>query len=860
MSIFFGSDLSGYALPFILLMLGGVWSAFSSFYNVCIVTIRGQKQGLYANVAVIVLSFLLYYCILPFSSGQNMLLTVSVVYFASMMLQMIVYMKLHSNLYMNASSKDRPHVGILTVYSFNYGSFFQAASLYDKVKALGYDCEFINERFKRRQWGNLALLYGFHDFLPGTIQNLLSRKLPQYLTYLRLRKDVGEYRESDPDIINIERITQNYDLVLLGADELWSANTKSIRYTPEYFGYHISVPHCSYATCGSLFDTENEDLYGKAETGIRSFERVAVRDRYTAEFVGKMRQEDIPVVLDPTLLNPFFIKEYDTEPGLRYVLLYGSEYSDDQMNFIKDTARRLNAEIYAMGWPQEFADRFLDPESADEFQRCFAGALFCFPSTFHGTVFSILHHKQFITMGNELRGVKIKDLLEQLDLSDRIFRNDTIEYGRIDYETVDNTLERLRRSSEAYLKEILEKYSSKTGCGVVGVKRKCTGCRACEKICPKGAIIMKEDAEGFLYPETDEEKCVNCDLCRQICPSVNRMNGSRGEITAAIHMDDDKRMNSSSGGAFIALAEAILENGGVVYGAAFDEDFKVHHIEVSDPQNLKRLRGSKYVSGEFNIHDRIEKRLKEGKEVLVSGTPCQIAGIRNYLERRLEKNSLEKLFLCDIVCHGLPSAKIFDAYLDMKEKENQSTVNQVNFRNKEKGWDRQNLEIGFANGKRYLAGTDEDPYYILYFANICDRPSCHECLYASFDRISDITLGDYWGIEQQADRPFEDVKKGVSLVLINTEKGKGLLERAQVKGLKVHTGDEKSAYQPVFDHPTKQGRRRNEFWKLVNTEGEYKAISVYGRLTAKERFVKHVAAPLAKSIGIYKLAQRIYFR
>lgn len=859
LSAFFGSDLSGYTIPFILLMLGGVWSAYSSFYNVCIITIRGQKQGLYANLAVTVFSILLYYGILSFSSGGNMILTVSVVYFISMILQMIVYMKLHGNLYINASSMDRPRVGILTVYSFNYGSFFQAAALYDKVKSLGYDCEFINERFKRRQWCNLALLYGFHDFLPDAVQRLLSKKLPQYLTYLRLRKDVAKYKESDPDMTDMERITQNYDLVLLGADELWSANPRSIRYTPEYFGYHISVPHCAYATCGSLFDTENEALSEKAEAGIKSFAHVAVRDRYTAGFVGRMRQEDVSVVLDPALLNPFFIKEYETKDDLRYVLLYGSEYSDDQVNFIKNTAKRLNAEICAMGWPHEFADRFLDPESSEEFQRCFAEALFCFPSTFHGTVFSILHHKQFITMGNELRGIKIKDLLGQLDLDNRFFKSDIKEYGSIDYETVDKMLVQLREKSEAYLKEVLEKYSSKTGCGVVGVRSKCTGCRACEKICPKGAISMTEDPEGFLYPEVDEEKCVNCDLCRQVCPSLSRPKGLRGEIKAAIHREDDKRMGSSSGGAFIALAEAVLEDGGVVYGAAFDEDFKVHHIEVSDEENLKRLRGSKYAAGEFDIHEQVEKRLLEGRKVLVSGTPCQIAGIRNYIERRLEESRLTKLYLCDIVCHGIPSGRIFESYLEMKEKENKSTVDHVNFRNKEKGWNRQSLEIGFANGNRYLAGTDEDPYYILYFANICDRPSCHECPYASFNRISDITLGDYWGIEQ-SEHPFTDEKKGVSLVLINTEKGKELTKIAQAKGMEIHDGDERSAYQPVFDHPTKRGSKRNGFWYLVRLEGECKAISVYGKLSVKERLVKHVAAPLAKRMGIYKFAQKVYFR
>lgn len=358
-------------------------------------------------------------------------------------------------------------IGLLTVYSFNYGSFFQATSLYRYLEDHGYDCEFINERFKKKQWGNLRLLYTFHDLLPGFMRGLVGKLLPQYVTYLRLQKDVAAYRESDPKKTKMAELTKAYDLVLLGADELWSASPRSIRYTPEYFGYGIRCPHVSYATSGCLFDRKDRKLCEKAAEGLKTFARIAVRDSYTAQVVEELTGKRPAVVLDPALLYPWYVKEtfsagdsaeaahVRTRERGDYVLLYGSEYDMEQRAFIKAEAKRRNARICALGWPQDFADDFLDPQTAEEFQSCFADAVYCFPATFHGTVFSVTHHKPFVTMGNDLRGKKIGMLLEQIGLTDRLFRADT-SYGEIDYEAVEARLEGLRKISGMYLKEVLE--------------------------------------------------------------------------------------------------------------------------------------------------------------------------------------------------------------------------------------------------------------------------------------------------------------------------------------------------------------------------------------------------------------------
>lgn len=858
LEIFFGSSLNEYLLPFMLLMLGGVFSAYSSFYNVCIVTLRGQKQILYITSVIAIGAAVLYSFVLSVVSGRYLIFTASVVYLAVMMIQMLAYIGLHRKIYMRNVSEDKPPVGILTVYSFNYGSYFQATALYEKIKSLGFECEFVNERFKKKQWGNLFMLYTFHDLLPTVARRWLAGRLPQYLTYLRLREDVKGYRESDPDEFRMKEITKDYDLVILGADELWSANPKSIRYTPEFFGYDITAKHCAYATCGTLFNADDSKLLNRVKEGLNSFDEVAVRDEYTVGFVGELRGERPAVVLDPTLLYPYFIRKYEDSGNDRYVLLYGSEYNEAQREYIISKAAEMNAAIYAMGWPQDFADRFLDPENAEEFQKCFACSQYCFPSTFHGTVFSILHHKQFVTMNSELRGIKIRDLLERLELKDRLFIDADTEYGNIDYDKVEEKLLILRKDSEAYLKGILEKYCRKTISDVTGDRKSCTGCAACENICPKGAIRMTIDEEGFAYPVIDKDLCVKCDACRQVCPSLNRPEACRGEILGAVHRDNDKRIASSSGGAFRALAEAVLADGGIVYGASFDESFLVTHAGVSDEEGLNKLRGSKYVSGDIKVYEEIRKELEEGREVLFSGTPCETAGMRSYLTKCLGKDRLAKLYLCDIVCHGLPSPLVFNEYLAMQEQKFQSKVNYVNFRNKDKGWEHQQLELGFENGAVYTSTTDADPYYILYFANLCDRPSCHQCPYASYDRISDITLGDYWGNEDSV-APFDEKEKGVSLLLVNTEQGRRLLKRAISAGLDIHPGDMKSAYQPIFEQPTAEGKNRADFWKEACRAGMRPTIVKYGRLSVSQYFIKRIIAPAAKKAGLYKLAQKVYF-
>lgn len=299
------------------------------------------------------------------------------------------------------------------------------------------------------------------------------------------------------------------------------------------------------------------------------------------------------------------------------------------------------------------------------------------------------------------------------------------------------------------------------------INTECAGCRTCEKICPKQAIEMIENQEGFLIPRIDKNKCVNCGICVQKCPqlSKNINNSINQKAYAAKIKDKETLMESSSGGIFSAISKYCIENNGKVYGAAFDNDFKVVHIGVNSQDELSRLRGSKYVQSDtLNTFNEVKQDLIKNIKVVYSGTPCQIAGLKSFLGK-----DYENLLTIDLVCHGVPSPKIFKKYKDFLEKKFRSEITFFSFRDKEeRGWG-ENLKICFKNGKRMKLFGFLDPYYKTFLEGNLSRECCYNCKYANSSRVGDITLADFWGIYDEYPDFYD--KKGVSAVVVNTGKG-----------------------------------------------------------------------------------------
>lgn len=301
-------------------------------------------------------------------------------------------------------------------------------------------------------------------------------------------------------------------------------------------------------------------------------------------------------------------------------------------------------------------------------------------------------------------------------------------------------------------------------------KNKCTGCTACATICPKKSITLIEDNEGFKHPIIDQEKCINCGLCKKTCPVLNTTeNKAINECYVAYNKDDKEKEKASSGAIFSLVANYILDKNGIVIGAAFDNDNKLNHTAITKKEELDKLKGSKYLQSNLNnIFSFVKENIKD-KKILFVGTPCQVAGLKAVVKN-------ENLLCIDIVCHGVPSPKLFEKYIKELEEENNDKLINYNFRDKSTGWDTYSNTAKFKNNKKTELAKDNN-YMKLFLSDIALRESCYNCNFKIGNKYSDITLGDFWGVQKYYPEMYN--KKGVSAIIINTEKGKEIFKKIQ---------------------------------------------------------------------------------
>lgn len=319
-------------------------------------------------------------------------------------------------------------------------------------------------------------------------------------------------------------------------------------------------------------------------------------------------------------------------------------------------------------------------------------------------------------------------------------------------------------------------------------KEQCNGCHACKQICPRHCIKMTIDSEGFWYPQIHTEDCINCGLCQKVCSSMMPLtNNTQWEEViayAAKNKDEEIRKDSSSGGVFTEIAKYVIAHGGVVFGAAFDEDFNVKHTYVDSVEELHRFRGSKYVQSAIgNTYKQAENFLKEGRLVLFSGTPCQIAGLLAFL-----RNLYENLITQDLICHGVPSPKVWNIYKDIREKE--GAIKKVSFRDKTDSWKNYSVSFLYQNNEIDKEEMSQNMYMRAFLRDLCLRTSCYACGFKTRERLSDITLADYWGIQKI--HPEMDDDKGTSLVFVNSEKGRRIFEEIRKNFVYFETDKEKA--------------------------------------------------------------------
>lgn len=363
----------------------------------------------------------------------------------------------------------------------------------------------------------------------------------------------------------------------------------------------------------------------------------------------------------------------------------------------------------------------------------------------------------------------------------------------------------------------------------------CCGCSACVDVCPKKAVFMQSNSQGFLYPVIDKEKCVDCHLCEKVCRFTNEstINNVNNTVCYGLKCKDDTvRKNSRSGGAFYVIAEHFLRNENAkVWGAAFDRELHVRHICITSHDNLNMLQGSKYVQSAIdNVFYQIGEQLKAGDSVLFSGTACQIDGLYGFLDTT--RIDYSKLLTCDIICQGVPSPRIFQDYINALENKYNGVIESFNFRDKQRlGWSGHE-ESFVVKGKKHYSSKYKTYYYKYYM-----RSSCFECPYTSLNRPADITLGDFWGVFDKYPQ-FGD-KKGVSLVIGNTDKGNKIISTLG-DSAELISVDKENCLQPRLRKPSDKPADYDSFWRDFERYGGKYCLDTYGKQPIKDKIILQI--------------------
>lgn len=352
-------------------------------------------------------------------------------------------------------------------------------------------------------------------------------------------------------------------------------------------------------------------------------------------------------------------------------------------------------------------------------------------------------------------------------------------------------------------------------------KTECCGCFSCKNICPQNAISMVEDEYGFKYPNINYNICTNCGLCDKVCPIINKKHESneKSRAYAAINKDENVRMKSSSGGMFSLIAENIINAGGVVYGANFNENFLVEHSRAETIEEIDKFRGSKYIQSDINKSFKEVKRdLIAGKKVLFTGTPCQVEGLLTFLMK-----PYENLYTQDFICHGVPSKEVWKKYLEYRKKQDNNNPKKISFRNKKnKGWNEYQLLFEYDKNKKYV-DHNQDLFMKVFLSDIALRDSCYKCEFKKKHRIADITLADFWGINYVL--PEMNDEKGTSLIIINSQKGNELLKEIQDKTfIKEIAIEDAIKYNKSMIQSATINNNREEFFKNLKMDSFEKLI------------------------------------
>ncbi|WP_293008387.1 MULTISPECIES: polysaccharide pyruvyl transferase family protein [unclassified Oscillibacter] len=683
--------------------------------------------------------------------------------------------------------------GLVTFFHIHhYGAVLQACATQRAVEQLGSSCEIFNYYVNqnndlfRRAGGLSSAAANAHTALHYSAMRERYQRFEDFasrnLKITERRYESLRELESAPDC----------DVYLSGSDQIWNPKIfPDGRFDPVFFSRFTAGRKVAYAPSFGIPripDGMEEEL----RRYLDDFSHLSAREARGQAILREVGGREAPVVLDPTLLlqqEDWAALSAEPKQPSGYILCYCISAPGPLEPYI----RRLQEEtglpvVQLCGLRQKVHPKAECVFSAGpaEFLGLFRHAAYVCTNSFHGTVFSVQFQKPFFTAVSpaELAAPeqsRIFSLLDRLGLADRIIgKGDSAGLSDpVDWSAATGRLEAERRNSLAYLRAALmnepiptpEKAESGSDLPELVGRADCTGCTACASVCPKDAISMEPDREGFAYPLIDLEKCIHCGRCTAVCPPLHPPKSCPlPAVFAAWNRDDVIRKDSTSGGVFSLIAADTLESGGVVFGAALDDRQRLRHIACFSPEDLRYLRGAKYVQSDLRGVYREIRELLKSRPVLFSGTPCQVDGLYHFLGHRPEN-----LTTCDVVCQGVPSPGVWADMVRSIESHRRRSLQTVRFRNKVAGWKNSHFTLLYKDGSADSSPLFQTEWGRAFGRALFLRPCCHRCPYTSLSRTGDFTLGDFWGL--RPDELCDQQEKGVSLLIVNTAHASHIFDR-----------------------------------------------------------------------------------
>ena len=686
--------------------------------------------------------------------------------------------------------------GLITFYHLHhYGALLQAVATQRALASLGWDCEtidyFVNQDNRilkpPTSPGRAA-----NDAYNALRYAALRRRWKRFEDFSRAHLRLTPRRYENWEELRAAQLP--YDLLVSGSDQIWNPVIfPGGRFDPVFFGTFSPLRKIAYAPSFGVARLP-EGMEEELGAYLKDFSHLSVREAQGREIIRQAAGREAAVVLDPTLL--LTAAEWSalaSEPPVRgdYILCYCIARPGALEPYIRRLAAETGLPVVQLCGTRHKAHpkaKMMFDAGPAEFLSLFRNAAYVCTNSFHGTVFSIQFQRPFFTSVApaelaEPERSRTFSLLSRLGLTERVVgKGDTAGlYDEPDWPAAKERLDAARQGAMAYLRAALadEPYPGTGNAGtaerrsgpLLADRTGCTGCSACAAVCPKDAIAMVRDKEGFAFPAVDAAKCVLCGRCTNTCPVLRtREPKPLPAAFAAWNREAEARRDSTSGGAFSTLADYVLEGGGVVFGAALDGRQHLRHTACFRREDLWRLRGAKYVQSDLEGTFREVKKCLETRQVLFSGTPCQVDGLYRYLGGRPEN-----LTTCDLVCQGVPSPGVWEDMVRLIEKKRGRELQTVRFRNKVEGWKNSHFTAVYDDGTVDTHPLFETEYGRAFGRALFLRPCCYHCPYACMNRPGDFTLGDLWGL--RPDELPEQQQKGVSLLLVNTPHGSHVFDQ-----------------------------------------------------------------------------------